>query len=294
VPAEELAPLEATATVHELRTVPSAEITKIDIPVRESITSGNDDLKLLGSSASQDEATANELQLKKALITFDATAAPHNATPNESRSKGKLTAPGHRRGVSSTSDFTYPPSAATRNVVAQYVEGPTSVYDDSKSSPERDLRNPTRTVTNESFDSTGLTAVNANHSFYSAGLTSVDSTMRDCPGAGDGDVAPLNNAEAVAALTTNWGSRSATVNIFDGSKLWERLKLSWKLPKIRQSLGIRLLNREQDVHQRATLGHSQKMPQERHGSLGSERKHVHWSCFVKERDALRRRHGCNG
>jgi hypothetical protein len=225
VPAEEVATLEATATVQELRTVPRAEITTTDMPVRESRTLVNDDFKLLGASASQDEATANELQVKKALITFDATAAPHSATPNESRGKGKSTARGHRCGVSSTSDFAYAPSAATRNAVAQYCEGPISVHDDSKSSPGRDLRNLTRTVTNESFDSTGLTAVNTNDSFHSAGLTSVDSTMRNSPGAGDGDVAPLNNVEAVAALTINWSSWSATVDIFDDFKLWGKAEI---------------------------------------------------------------------
>jgi hypothetical protein len=176
VPAEEVAPLEATAAVHEQRTVPSAEITKIDILVRGTRTLVNDDFKLLGVSASWDEATADELQLKKALIIFHATAAPNNATPNESRGRGKSAAPGH-----------------------------TSVRDESKSSPECDSRNLTYTVTNEPCDCTGLTAVNTNDFSHSAGLTAVDSTMRNPPGAGNGDVAQSNNAEAVAALTTNWG-----------------------------------------------------------------------------------------
>jgi hypothetical protein len=80
-------------------------------------------------------------------------------------------------------------------------------------------------ATYESFDSMGLTAVNTNDSSHSTRLTAVDSTSRNPPGAADGDVAPLSNADSIAALTTNWSSWSAAVDIFDDSKLWGKAEI---------------------------------------------------------------------
>jgi hypothetical protein len=224
--AEKTTSLEATATVHELRNIPSAEINEIDIPVRASRTLVDDGSMLLEGSASQEGITADELQAKtRAFITSDVTAASHNTTSDESHSKGKTAAPDHRRDISSSSDFAYPPSAATRNGVAQCFGGPPSVHDGSESSHGRDLPNLTCTATNESFDSMGLTAVNTNDSSHSTRLTAVDSTSRNPPGAADGDVAPLSNADSIAALTTNWSSWSAAVDIFDDSKLWGKAEI---------------------------------------------------------------------
>lgn len=146
----------------------------------------------------------------------EATAILHKDAASQWRIQDKPAAPAHRRSISSTSDFAYPPTAGTRNVPVQHGDGLHS-RDNASESPERDLYTLTRTATNESFDSSGLTAVNTNESFDSAGLTVVNTTTRNSSGSGEGGASPLNSIEAMAALTTDW---SATIDIFGGSELW--------------------------------------------------------------------------